>query len=85
MSRNGSKILPSLELTRYGLGDGWLTVTEEALTITVFPADGRPDIPLDHMGPCTDPETIMVLDPGTAPLFRMIAKRLDALAERGKR
>lgn len=76
------KIEPNLEMKKFGLGDGWITVTPEGVSITVnfekreFPLlHGHDDFEVQN-------ETMM-LDPELAPLFRMVANRLDELS--GKR
>ena len=85
MARQGSKIEPNLELKRYGLGDGWIIVTGNgvSLTLAVDPgSDYNRSIPLASGHEDGLFATIM-LDPESAPLFRMIANRLDEMA--GKR
>lgn len=85
MARQGSKIEPNLELKRYGLGDGWIVVTGKGVSITlaVDPgSDYNRSIPLEN-GHENDLFSTIMLDPESAPLFRMVANRLDELA--GKR
>lgn len=74
--RHGGRVEPNLELKRFGLGGGWLTVTPEALSISVLPDQDARGLPNGHGD---DYATTLMLDPDLAPLFRMIAKRLDAL------
>jgi hypothetical protein len=66
-----TKIEPNLK--RYGLGEdiGWFDVREDRITLSVM-EDG----PLDS-------SICRVIDPDLAPLFRMIANRLDEIS--GKR
>lgn len=83
MARKGGHIEPNLDLKRYGLGDGWVTVTPGGVSITVHPGGRVVPLADGHRDYMTDDTRTMMLDPEQAPLFRMIANRLDELA--GKR
>ena len=66
-----ARVEPNLK--RYGLGEGigWFDVRYDKITLSVMEDD-----PLD-------PSICRVIDPDLAPLFRMIANRLDEIS--GKR
>lgn len=70
MFNMNKKILPNLELKRFGLGGGWVTITDQYVSITIpgmfSPQDSQGNPTID-------------IDPELAPLFRMIAKRLDRI------
>jgi hypothetical protein len=78
------KIEPNLELKRFGLEDGWITVTPDGISITAWPRNNRPALPFGH-DDTEDPSYTFMLDPESAPLFRMVANRLDEMAGKRKR
>ena len=84
-----AKLEPNLEMKRYPLGTGCgigrVTVTPDGVSIAVVGRnpDDRP-VPDGHDYMC-DPEEVLVLDPSLAPIFRMVALRLDDLAGKLKR
>jgi len=75
-----NKIEPNLTLQRFGLGDGWITITDEAVSITACPGKEKIYLPIGHDDDSFESNTI-VIDPSYATLFRMIAKRLDSIAK----
>ena len=81
MARNGGRIEPNLKLERYGLEDGWITVTGEGVSITAFIEDRTYPLLLGHADEAFEDSTFMVA-PEFAPLFRMVANRLDEIARR---
>lgn len=75
MARQGGKIEPNVQI--FGLGWGSFHIYRDSVDIEVEPSnvsDPGPDDAVWH-----------TLDPDTAPLFRMIANRLDEIAGKRKR
>lgn len=64
------KITPEANMRRYGLGEtvGWVEIELDSITIFPFNCD-----PLDPMAG-------MILEPDTAPVFRLIARELEKQA-----
>jgi hypothetical protein len=83
MARHGSKIEPNLELRRYGIDDGWVIVTPDGVSITISQGERKHKLADGHSDPYCEEMTIM-LNPEYAPLFRMIANRLDEIRERDR-
>jgi len=86
MARQGGKIEPNLELKRYGLEDGFITITPDGVSISLDVDEkghcpGRTHQLLHGHDDCYCPT--MMINPEFAPLFRMVANRLDEIA--GKR
>ena len=88
MTRNSGRIEPNLVMKRFGLGNGWFTITEEAVSLTIFKEEtGLASVckmlPQGHNDLSFEDDTILI-DPDMAPLFRMIANRLDEISKRQK-
>lgn len=70
MARQGGRIEPNMQ--RFGLGEtvGWFEVTPEEIRLVSWDAFKREGGMYDGV----------VIEPNSAPLFRMIANRLDEIA-----
>lgn len=70
MARNGGRIEPTVKIFGLGTDVGKISVWDDKVEISLVVREPEEE------------ETTVTLDPESAPLFRMIANRLDEISKR---